>query len=269
MALTGVYGSGKSTIIKSFKSIYPKYRVLNISLASFNENKADYENFKDQIQLNILQQILYSQKADKLPESRINRIFEFDYSNKKNWLYIGSFLILILSFYLLLNFYQFQLDPQNWYISESFDQVWKDTTVSFILLIFLFFSSIIFLSQLIITSVANLRLKKIGLNLEAELEEKNKNKDVLNMHIDEILYFFEKIDTEIVIIEDLDRFNTTEIFRTLREVNFILNTYLANIAKENSRKVTFLYAIKDDLFLNELDRTKFFDLIIPAIPFVN
>lgn len=113
-----------------------------------------------------------------------------------------------------------------------------------------------------------MRINKISLK-DAEFGNKAENKDLLNKHIDEILYFFEKISIDIVVIEDLDRFNTTEIYRTLREVNFILNAYLFNINPSNPRKVTFLYAIKDDLFLDELDRTKFFDLIIPAIPFVN
>lgn len=40
IALTGGYGSGKSTIIKTFQHYNPEYEYLNISLASFN-NKED------------------------------------------------------------------------------------------------------------------------------------------------------------------------------------------------------------------------------------
>lgn len=55
LAITGVYGSGKSTILTSFKSKYPDIKTLNISLASFKEiGSNEYKNFKDQIQLNIL-----------------------------------------------------------------------------------------------------------------------------------------------------------------------------------------------------------------------
>ncbi|HPY81006.1 MAG TPA: hypothetical protein PK548_04100, partial [Bacteroidales bacterium] len=35
------------------------------------------------------------------------------------------------------------------------------------------------------------------------------------------------------------------------------------------RKVVFIYAIRDDIFENKLDRVKFFDFIIPIIPFIN
>lgn len=260
LALSGVYGSGKSTIIKSFKSQYSDFEILNISLASFNETN-DYATFKDQIQLNILQQIIYSQKAEKLPESRINRISELNIWDLKNWTNVVAFLVLIISTFLLLNFYSYQLNPNNWKLADKFN-------LSCFVLIILSLISMSKIGQIFIELLKNLRINKISLK-DAEFGNKAENKDLLNKHIDEILYFFEKISIDIVVIEDLDRFNTTEIYRTLREVNFILNSYLFNINPKDPRKVTFLYAIKDDLFLDELDRTKFFDLIIPAIPFLN
>ncbi|WP_035647195.1 hypothetical protein [Flavobacterium sp. ASV13] len=260
LALSGVYGSGKSTIIKSFKSQYPDLEILNISLASFNETN-EYDTFKDQIQLNILQQIIYSQKAEKLPESRISRISELNVLDPKNWIKVTAFLLLIISSYLLLSFYSYQLNPNNWKLTDDFN-------FSCFILIVLSLASMSVIGQIFIELLKNLRINKISLK-DAEFGNKAESKDLLNKHIDEILYFFEKISIDIVVIEDLDRFNTTEIYRTLREINFILNSYLCNIKPNDPRKVTFLYAIKDDLFLNELDRTKFFDLIIPAIPFVN
>lgn len=120
LALSGVYGSGKSTIIKSFKSQYSDFEILNISLASFNETN-DYATFKDQIQLNILQQIIYSQKAEKLPESRINRISELNLCDFKNWSRVSALLVLVISTYLLLNFYSYQLNPNNWKLADKFN----------------------------------------------------------------------------------------------------------------------------------------------------
>ncbi|HFF4691597.1 TPA: hypothetical protein ACGC4F_003756, partial [Acinetobacter baumannii] len=75
--------------------------------------------------------------------------------------------------------------------------------------------------------------------------------------------FFEETNFDIIIIEDLDRFNNTEIFIRLRELNTLINT-----AKQVSRRIVFLYAIKDDMFKNR-DRAKFFDFIIPIIPVIN
>lgn len=260
LALTGVYGSGKSTIIKSFKALYPEINILDISLASFKETE-DYEKFKDHIQLNILQQIIYSQKADKIPESRINRIREINLRGFKNWFKLICSIAFVLTTYFLLKFYDFQLNPKNWNNSLKFD--WG-AFLSFIL--FLISSSVIGFS--IAKTLYNSKINKVSIKGEVGLSEGTENKDFLNKYIDEILYFFEKNHIDIVVIEDLDRFNTTEIYRTLREINFILNVYLKNLNSEKKR-VVFLYAIKDDIFLNELDRTKFFDLIIPTMPFVN
>ncbi|EJB8552702.1 hypothetical protein MW385_003740, partial [Acinetobacter baumannii] len=91
----------------------------------------------------------------------------------------------------------------------------------------------------------------------------NEQESILNKHLDEILYFFEETNFDIIIIEDLDRFNNTEIFIRLRELNTLINT-----AKQVSRRIVFLYAIKDDMFKNR-DRAKFFDFIIPIIPVIN
>lgn len=37
----------------------------------------------------------------------------------------------------------------------------------------------------------------------------------LNKNIDEILYFFEETDYSLVVIEDLDRFDTPEVYTTV------------------------------------------------------
>ena len=95
-----------------------------------------------------------------------------------------------------------------------------------------------------------------------EFNIKNDNeKSILNDHLDEILYFFETTKKNVVIIEDLDRFNNTEIFIRLRELNSIIN-------KSCSHPVIFIYAIRDDMF-EDNERSKFFDYIIPIIPIVN
>lgn len=46
---------------------------------------------------------------------------------------------------------------------------------------------------------------------------------ILNEYLDEILYLFERKKFNVVIIEDLDRFNDITIFEELRELNFLIN----------------------------------------------
>lgn len=42
-------------------------------------------------------------------------------------------------------------------------------------------------------------------------------------YLDEILYYFEISRRDIVVFEDLDRFDNVEIFETLRALNTLLN----------------------------------------------
>ena len=97
---------------------------------------------------------------------------------------------------------------------------------------------------------------------EGEIEVIEDN-SIFNKHLDEILYFFQVTDYNVVIIEDLDRFGTPSIFLKLRELNQLINE-----SKIVGRHITFIYAIKDDIFKDE-ERTKFFDFITTVIPVIN
>ena len=99
---------------------------------------------------------------------------------------------------------------------------------------------------------------KIGSN------EKGSDYSLINRYIDEVLYFFECINVDLVIFEDLDRFDNLKIFVKLRELNTIINN-----SPKRAKKVTFIYAVKDDMFADEKQRAKFFEFILPVIPVVN
>src|SRR5690606_36300965 len=91
------------------------------------------------------------------------------------------------------------------------------------------------------------------------------NKSVFNEHLEEILYFIECTDYDVVIIEDLDRFGTTDIFTKLREINILLN----NSASVGEREINFIYAIVDDVIIDIKYLVKFFEYIIAVIPYIN
>ena len=67
IALTGPYGSGKSSIIKSFLRVY-KRQVLQISLAAFLPEAvpAGHGVSRQEIERSILQQMLYGADANAL-----------------------------------------------------------------------------------------------------------------------------------------------------------------------------------------------------------
>lgn len=264
IALTGSYGAGKSSILKTFKAYYPEYHYVNVSLASFVEVnlsdsdttvKGKQDSFEEQLEYSILQQLFYHVKATNIPESRFGRIERT--SSRKRILMTVSILVFVVANLFLFSQEQlakFFLIPTE-VLKSSF--LFGLSICVFILgICVILFQLILFVKKI---SIKNLSLDKATL----EFEEK-KNVSIMNRYLDEILYLFQEKKYNVVIFEDIDRFENTHIFTKLRELNLILNQ-----SEEIGRRIIFLYALKDDIFANAEERTKFFDYIVPVIPFVN
>ncbi|RZL23828.1 MAG: ATP-binding protein, partial [Pedobacter sp.] len=73
VALTGPYGSGKSSILRTFQKLNTKEQFLNLSLAAFKDFKAD-DKIDQVIELSILKQIFYHVRYSSIPDSRFKRI---------------------------------------------------------------------------------------------------------------------------------------------------------------------------------------------------
>lgn len=264
IALTGSYGAGKSSILKTFKAYYPEYHYVNVSLASFVEvnmsesdstPKSKEDSFEEQLEYSILQQLFYHVKATNIPESRFGRIERT--SSRKRILMTVSILVFVVANLFLFcqeQLAKFFLIPTE-VLKSSF--LFGLSICVFILgICVILFQLILFIKKI---SIKNLTLDKATL----EFEEK-KNVSIMNRYLDEILYLFQEKKYNVVIFEDIDRFENTHIFTKLRELNMILNQ-----SEEIGRRIIFLYALKDDIFANAEERTKFFDYIVPVIPFVN
>lgn len=261
IALTGNYGSGKSTILRTFEHFNKQYQYLNISLASFNKNhdaqgsKQDEKEFEQQLEISILQQMFYHVKPAEIPDSRFKRIEKL--SEKKLWSFALTVTVWLVSILLLFPFNHFlALNPANWSADKSFDWI---ATISGLL----FLSGICLMAKTMYPALKNSKINKLTIKGELELGE-NIDKSVFNQHLEEILYFFESTKYNVVIIEDLDRFESTNIFTKLREINILINN-----SKSINRCIKFIYAIKDEMFNNKNERVKFFEFIIPVIPFIN
>jgi hypothetical protein len=261
IALTGPYGSGKSSIIQSFLK-QNKISALQISLAAFlpeaikagaDEAAPVSKVSKQEIERSILQQMLYGADANKLPFSRFKRIRS------------PGRLSPLLSLYALIGAASF------WHLFQKRDDIlggayflplaisnwshfaWFVVGASFVWVLL----HKVYKASFGI-SLKSISLKDIEITPAAIAQE-----SILNRHLDEIIYFFQSTKYDLVIIEDLDRFDDSEIFVTLREINKLIN--------ENAgvkREIRFLYALRDDMFINT-DRTKFFEFIIPVIPIIN
>lgn len=269
IALTGSYGSGKSSILKTFQKNYEGngLKFLNISLATFKEEKTEFdENGKEikvdksellrLIETSILEQIFYHEEDNKIPDSRFKKIKS--YSKKKLILISIGYLFFLFAIYNYLNPYFIQSIFKDVPISSKICDLMHYCGILIIVVgaFFLILKSVRIISAI---TVNKLKIQ----NTEIGIGE-NLNKSILNHHIDEILYFFSIRPYNVVVIEDLDRFQETEIFTKLREVNLLLN----NSEKTKRKEIVFIYAVRDDMFTDK-ERTKFFDFIIPVIPVIN
>lgn len=259
IALTGPYGSGKSSIIQSYLRKYPSTKALNISLATFNLQNSNNDDFENEIELGILKQLFYKVDSDKIPQSRYRKIKK-KYYKRYFWIITGfvAIVFLAITFYvpdIMENIMNVIVNSGNYYGM-------KEITSYLITGIFVFLGIALF-AYIMKWGTSKFRVKELNIADKATVADEKDESSIFDKSMDELVYFFEATDYDVVFIEDLDRFDSTKIFVKLRELNTILNNY--DLIK---RKIVFVYAIKDDMFNNE-ERTKFFDFIIPVIPIIN
>lgn len=255
VAVTGPYGAGKTSLINAFCDHYPKLKFIRISLATF-EGDDEKTISSDRIEKSILQQLIYSAGGKQLEYSRFKKI------RKPSWLRTKAFLLSVFAIVTAAasqyrsKLEKFVADADRWNeyaLAATVGVLWLGLFVAIL--------------QVALKAGAGFSIKKLSLtNAEIETEDKSKE-SVFNRHLDEIVYFFQETPSDIVIIEDLDRFGKTEIFTKIREINQLINAN-PDVRPKKKKPIIFLFAIRDDLFKGK-DRTKFFDLLIPVIPFVS
>ncbi|MGX4645066.1 YobI family P-loop NTPase [Holzapfeliella sp. JNUCC 80] len=241
IALSGNYGSGKSSIISTYFKHNKQNDVLKISLANFSSDNT--EEITKNIEKNIINQILYQIPTKRIP------LTSFKVKREINRLQRSLFAIEILCLLTyLVNVPDFWLKLLRYVATAGF-LFWNVTSV-----------------------LKYLPIKKLNLKFQnVETEIMKQPDELFEKYADEIIYLLEKSGKHILVIEDLDRFEQINIFEKLRELNIKINNKLSQNSKinKNQSNFVFLYPIKDDLFQKNIDRTKFFDLIIPVIPHVN
>ena len=260
IALTGPYGSGKSSIIRTFLKTY-KRPVLQISLAAFlpdteaksGDNVENSEVSQQAIERSILQQMLYGADANSLPLSRFKRI------KTPKWWSLFIPLIVILGTVSCIHVFNHRAEILTGaFFLPLKSSNWVNLTSISFSVIFVW----IVLYQIYLKSFG-LSLKSISLKNVDLAKDASDKESILNKHLDEIIYFFQSTKYDLVVVEDLDRFNNPDIFVSLREINSLIN---ANAGVK--RPIRFLYALRDNMFAST-ERTKFFEFIIPVIPIIN
>lgn len=268
IALTGPYGSGKSSIINTYLKRHPliKAKHLRISMATFIESgvggngepgKIPVE--PDQIQEGILKQLFYKVNHRRIPQSRYRKLYKVSF-----W----SVLLILILLVAAVGFFTFVFAP------EQYDKVigliinagakFKLTAKTTLRV----FNCVVLLTTTVLALLwrqmySRLRINEVKVKNTTITPDEKDNESIFNKNMDEIVYFFEETKYRVVFFEDLDRLDSSKIFVQLRELNTLLNN-----SDTIKRPIVFVYAVKDDIFTEE-DRTKFFEFIIPVIPVIN
>jgi len=267
VALSGAYSAGKSSILASYKKKHSDLRFLHISLAHFKSpNQNDETEVKESIlEGKILNQLIHQIQSDKIPQTnfRVKKTIETK-SLIKNTIEVVSLFIAVIyfAFWGLWKDYVPSL-PDNWLKSAL-----ELSTHQYVLMI----DGIIIMGLLCFIIYGVVKIQKNRnvfrkLNLQGnEIEIFEESEDsYFDKYLNEVLYLFENADADVIVFEDMDRFNASRIFERLREINTLANIQLQ---KENKNTLRFLYLLRDDIFVSK-DRTKFFDYIIPVVPVVD
>ena len=289
IAITGIYGAGKSTVWNTYVHQKGLSNVITVSLGKYKNNINDDDILKEvsvtkfansetdsaedrlrnenqrtvdidddnRVERQIINQILSQIESKKIPLSKYG--FKSNKSIPNICLQSLAFLSIICSILLWIT-----KDTFIPFINEShknFNEGSLMLLCALLLFVPLFYYLYIFYRG------SKIRISKITFKgAEANLNDDKSDESVLDRDIKELVYLLRSAGTKIVVFEDLDRYNSTSIYTKLRELNFLLNHYVKISGDKNP--VRFIYMLKDSLFFSK-NRTKFFDFILPIVPIVD
>lgn len=266
IAVSGPYGAGKSSVIEKVKEDWSNLNWITVSLATFGKNKeegaelnssdsgngsiANNAEETNDIEAEVLRQIIYKINPATTPKSRLHKTQD---QGRLKDLGLALYAVLFIVSCFLLSSCVTNL--------SSGSCTWFDIIVIATWTLMLFLG----VYQIARHDVLSKFVKSFKF-LNTEINIQPENQTPYERCIDELVYLLKAAEVDVVVFEDLDRFNNLSIFQKIRSLNELVNEDKGNIGTEPLR---FFYLIKDSLFDEPRDRTKFFDYVIPVIPYVD
>lgn len=269
VAITGNYGAGKSSIVESFKLTCEGKKFIHISLGQYDEIKSSEKNGLDKREINTIEGKIINQLLHQIDPNKVRKsIFKtLDADSQINPFNITLYLGLIL----LLSLYLFNISSWSELVHNFFWLSWTTKPIIYLLALAILFVLIMYgifhLSELqrdfSFIKKLSLKAEKIETDIEIFSNESSRV-SYFDRYLDDVLYLFKQSEADVIVFEDIERFNDSRIFEKLKELNIVINR---NLKANKKRKLVFFYLVKDDLFESQ-ERTKFFDFIIPVVPVV-
>lgn len=266
VAISGAYGAGKSSVLESYKSIHKEIKFVHISLAHFEDKNAGENSSKSTsiLEGKVLNQLIHQIPIEKIPQTdfKVKKPFE----RWKIGLSVGLTLILIASI-CHITWYSSWSELVNNFPEGLLQRILQFTVSEYSQLVSrgIVFAALGFCAYYIILLQTNKNIfRKISFQgNEIEIFSES-DESIFDKYLNEVLYLFESLEAEVVVFEDIDRYEVVEIFERLREINTLINFRRGATEKT----LRFFYLLRDDIFVSK-ERTKFFDYIVPIIPVVD
>lgn len=257
IAITGPYGSGKTSIIESYKEQCKRKgfernkNFLHISFAhfeSFNQRSGQKDSNKE---IQMLESKILNQLLQQVPEEFVE---ETNFSVRKRHLRVWEKRGLVICSFVFSG----ALSTLFFCLTAGL----KIPSLAYICSALLWLCGGGIFYKILRLQCKNPVFKKIALKgAGIELFEK-KDDAVFDKYLNEIVYLFDNAGAKNIVFEDIDRFSNNRIFERLREINGLVNI---RRKKKETEPIRFFYLIRDDLF-SPKDKNKFFDYVIPIVP---
>jgi len=278
VAVSGAYSAGKSSVLESYKTKHSDKRFIHISLAHFEDAKGDAlmgtqkdETSHDTIKESVLEGKILNQLIHQISPSRIpqtNFRVKQKVASKKVMCWASAIVVFALALFHMIYF----SDWKSYVMSIA--SKWIRTALSLSIM-----NGSRLLSGAICVALVGVLLyfiirvqvnrglfKKISADkFEIEIFEGSED-SYFDKYLNEVLYLFDQCEADVIVFEDMDRYNANRIFERLREVNNLINVQRSK--QNGTTPLRFFYLLRDDIFVSK-DRTKFFDFIIPVVPVVD
>ena len=252
IALAGSYGVGKSSVLGELAASYPS-RVINLSLLTLgvepeSVNTASGGNpaaqtTSNRIQKEIVKQLLYQQHPSDTPQSRFRRITRLRWKRETLVALAGGLLVLAVLVAIGAG------APLAAALHIALPTLPMSVRAVIIAVgVLVAGGAVVLLIRLLLQGHFGIEKVTAG---PASITLPPRSTSYFDEYLDEIIYFFElNPKRDIVIIEDLDRFNDPGIFESLRSLNGLLNA----AAQLEPRNVRFIYAVRDSVFEKQIGR---------------
>ncbi|MFJ4233839.1 hypothetical protein [Cellulosimicrobium cellulans] len=269
IAITGRYGTGKSSILDQFQETHKK-ETLRLAISTLGPD-SDGDSKTNRIQKELVKQLIYSASPKTLRGSTFSRWAPLSWKRA-----VGEATVIVGVTVVLLALLGVLPDIAG----AGDDEPWLQRAALWVLL-----------AAVVIAIVAALRVFTYGRFVSdvsaagATVSLSERTLTYFDKYLDEIVNFFDAQAPDYVVFEDLDRFGDPHIFEGLRELNTLLNNTPKRVAK--GTPLRFIYAVRDSLFEKlgsdteaegddaaraetvRANRTKFFDVVIPVVPFIS